>query len=38
MIFLAVLDTDDDRSVFEQWYRQYRQRMYAVAYSILQNR
>ncbi len=38
MIFLAVLDTDDDRSVFEQWYLQYRQTMYAVAYGILHNR
>lgn len=38
MIFVSALETEQDRSVFEQWYLRYRQDMYAVAYGILRNR
>ena len=37
-LYLSALDTEDSRSLFEQWYIQYRQTMYAVAYGILHNR
>lgn len=34
---LSILDNEEDKLSFEELYYKYRQRMYAVAYSILQN-
>lgn len=36
-IYLSSLDTDEDKAEFEDLYIKYKQRMYAVAYSILHN-
>lgn len=36
-IYLSALDTDEDKAEFEDLYIKYKQRMYAVAYSILHN-
>lgn len=36
-IYLSVLETGEDKSFFEELYLKYRQSMYAVAYSILNN-
>lgn len=36
-MYLAVLDSDEDKSRFEKLYNLYRQAMYAVAYGILHN-
>lgn len=36
--YLAVLDTDEDRSDFEKLYLEHRQTMYKVAFSVLNNR
>lgn len=37
-VFIAALETEYERSLFEQWYLRYRQTMYAVAYGVLHNR
>ena len=36
-IYLSVLDTGDDKNLFEDLYLKYRQSMYTIAYSILNN-
>jgi len=36
-IYLSALDTAEDKSQFEDFYIKYRQKMYTVAYKILQN-
>ena len=37
-VFIAALETESERSLFEQWYLRYRQTMYAVAYGVLNNK
>ena len=37
-VFFAVLETESERTLFEQWYIRYRQTMYAVAYGVLHNK
>ena len=37
MIYLSSLDTQEDRSKFEEIYQKYRSKMYGIAYSILGN-
>ena len=36
-LFLSILETEEDKSFFEDLYLKHRQSMYAVAYSILNN-
>ncbi len=36
-VYLSMLNTQEDRDKFEVLYRKYEQKMYAVAFSILQN-
>lgn len=37
IVYLSMLETDEDKNKFEELYLKYRQNMYAVAYSILHN-
>lgn len=37
-VYLSMIETNEDKSKFEQLYRQYAQDMYSVAYSILRNK
>lgn len=37
LAFLAVLETDHDRALLEQFYHQYRDKLYAVALNLLRN-
>ena len=37
MIYLQMIETQEDRSVFERVYHRYRNMMYTVAYDILHN-
>ena len=36
-IYLSVLDSPEDKDLFEEWYRLYRGSMYNIAFSILHN-
>lgn len=38
MIYLSVLETDEEKDIFEKIYRDNMQDMYAVAYAVLNNR
>lgn len=37
-IYLSVLETQEDKDLFEEWYRLYRGSMYNIAFSILHNK
>ena len=37
-IYLSVLDSEEDKDLFEEWYRLYRGSMYNIAFSILHNK
>ena len=36
-LYLSMLDTEDERNLFEELYRKYSQDMYAIAFDILKN-
>lgn len=37
-VYLSVLESDDDKDLFEQLYLKHRQSMYSIAYAVLNNR